>query len=476
MAAYLAAGQEEAAFEVRVEQLSARFAREGASEEVLGQVGTLLAQAERRESRLYLHLVQASLCLSRYDLAGVRQAAAAALALAEPATDAALSAQLLDAAALALGGEAAAACAAVQPLRPRLLACADPLLATDLWGYLAVVHAYAGPLDQCTEALLKQRQLAREVGKADDEAAALSSLCGQYSQRGELDLALATGMEAQALQRRMGATYALAGSQVNTAMAQLGLYRLGEALQTLQQARQSLEQLAPNPELDFIVADAEAEAWLRAGAPARAWALCEQEAAAPVSMPRRVARQVLRAQLLRDMGQPAEALALWREVLQARGSGQILLRAHLLAVLALAGEADEQLPALAAAASEQPPAVQGLARWALSDAALRRGEAAGALAGARELRATLPRLRHVYMPQQALRQWLAETLAALAPADEAAQCRADNLAWWRSQVLPGLPAHTEPPQAPATLFGQACREDAPPGGASAQAGAQLPMQ
>jgi DNA-binding SARP family transcriptional activator len=451
VSAYLAAGEDEGALAARIELVSARFAGEGATDAVLESVDTLLAEALRGETRVTLYLLRAGLYLARYDLPGVRRSAAAALAEAEGDRDEALTARLLDAAAMAMAGEGAAAREAVQPLLARVQACADPLLATDLWGYLAVVYAHAGPLDEAIAALQAQRRLAREVGKADDESAALTSLCGQYAQRGDLELALVVGREAQALQQRIGAHYTLAGTQINTALAEIGLYQLDAALRTLAQVRQGFARVPASAELTVIVDDSEAEVWLRAGQPGRALALVAPDAAPEVSLPRRVGRRLLRARVFQALGRQAEALALWREVLQAPMGGIGLLRAHLLAVHALAGEADDRLGALCERAADQPVWMQALAHWVVGAAAQRRGDDTAALAAARSVRERLQQAQPVMLPQAELRTWLVRTLAELAPAEEAALARSEHGRWWAEAVLPHLPAGCPPEALPGWL-------------------------
>jgi len=438
--AYTMAGQAAQALEARLEIPSARFALEGPTPEVRAMVDGLLAQAPERKGRVYLQLLRAGLALAAFDLPDARNAARDALAEAEPETDDELSAVLLMAAAMVLSGDAGAAVALAQPLLPRLQTCADALLATNLWGYLAMVYAQAGRTDEGISALQSQRRLAREVGKADDEATALTSLVGAYGQRGELSLALALGREALAMQRRMGAGHGVIGALLNLALAQVGSHALRDALVTLAEAREALQAQGVGGELAWITDDIEAEVWLRTAQPQRALGLTGDDATAgTVSEPRRTSRQTLRARALSALGRPDEAQTLWRQVLAAAPGPVLVQRAQLLAVCALGGAADERLSPLVAAAAGQPPPMQAIVAWVTGEVACRGGDAAAGLTAARQLRALLPRARQSSLPEAQARAWLCKTLSALAPEDEAHDARAETRQWCLDVVLPGLP-------------------------------------
>jgi DNA-binding SARP family transcriptional activator len=442
---YQAAGAADDEREARTELIHALFAAEGPTPAVLGMTDELLAGCTQREQRVLLQLLRAGLSLSTFDVASARVAASGALAEAAPDSDQALSARLLLAAGQAHAGESAQAALAVQGLTPRLRACTDALLATDLWGYLAMVHAHSGQLDACIEALHMQRQLARQVGKADDEADALTSLTGQYAQRGDLALAQAVGLEAVAMHRRMGARHGLAGALLNLAMTQFSLHLLRDALATLAEVRVTLANIEGLEELRCVSNDGEADLWLRAGQPAKALALVAEDALQGVSMPRAIGRLTQRARALQALGDREAAAALWRRVLQTPVGPPRLLRAQTLAVLGLRGEADAQGPALVELLARQAPALQVLGLWLQGAVAQRRGDGAAALAAARSLRERIARGASMSLPEAEARAWLLQALQALAPADEAEAARAEAWRWWHEVLVPGLPEGCAPP-------------------------------
>jgi len=432
--AFAQAGQPAAEFEARALEVTARYALDGPAP-ALALLDELLPLAPHRQARVRLHLERAGLLLSQYRSADCRAAAQAALALADAGSDDALSACLLDAAALAQSGDAQAAAAQVGTLRTRLLALTDPLLAVNLWGYLAMVYALAGRLDEGIDALQMQRRLAQASGQADDEATALSSLAGQYAQRGDVELAVAEGLLAVQLQTRLGAGLARAGALLNLAVAQVSLYALRDALQTLQQVHEAAASLpGVGAELACIAQDTESELWLRAHQPQRAAAALQALPTEGVSAPRELGRQAQQARVLQALGQHTEAQAMWQQVLQAPPGALPVLRAQLLAVQALGPQAAPQLPPLLAAARAAPLAYQALACWVQADMAWRQGDAPAALAAAQALSELLPRARHTLLPEAEARRWLLLLRRRLGPA-QAAQAERIALRAWRRQVL-----------------------------------------
>ncbi len=438
-AGFAQAGQPRALFDARAQEVSARYALQGAVP-ALALLDELLPQAPDRPAQVRLHLERAGLLLAQYDAQACRGAAQAALTLAESGSDDELSARLLDAASQALAGDARAAADRVAPLHARLRALDDLLLAVNLWGYLAVVYALAGRPDEGIDALQTQRRLAQATGQADDEATALSSLVGQYAQRGDLELAAAEGRQAVLLQTRLGAGLARAGALLNLATVQLSLYALHDALQTVRQAHEACTSLpGAGAELISIVQVTEAEVWLCAGHPQRAAAALGSPLPGEVSVPRQVGRMAQQARVLQALGRGHEAQALWHQVLQAPAGALLVLRAQLMAVQALGLPVAPRLPALVAAAEAAPVAYRALACWVQASTAWRQGDLSAAQAAAQALKDLLPRARHG-LPEAEARTCLL-LLARRLRGPLAAQAERQSLRAWRQQVL--LPARRQ---------------------------------
>jgi hypothetical protein len=140
-----------AAFDARVAAIAARLACDG-PDAALADAAALRPQARVPAQRVALQLAQAEVALGAYRCEQAAEAAAAALAEAEPAGDAALQARMMQAAALAMQGQVAAALDHMLPLRPRLEATADPVQAAMLWSQWAIVQHGAGDPAACAEA------------------------------------------------------------------------------------------------------------------------------------------------------------------------------------------------------------------------------------------------------------------------------------------------------------------------------------
>lgn len=446
---FVQAGQPDRAFEARMLEVGACYALEGAPP-ALALLDRLLPQAIDHDAAVQMHLEQAGLLLSQYDAAGCGAAAAAAARLAAPGSTNDLSARLLGSAAQAMGGDAHAAAEQAGPLRERLLHTADPPVAVNLWGYLAMVYALAGRHDDSIQALQNQRALAQAAGQADDEATALSSLVSQYVVRGDLELAVADGRRAVALQQRLGAPLPATGALLNLAMAQVGLHALHDALDTLQRVHQACPTLpGAGPELACIAQDTESEAWLRAQQPQRAWASLRALApGAAVSAPRQVGRLAQQARVLQALGRADEAQALWRQVLQAPVGSLSVLRGRLLAALALGAEVDHLVPEVDETARTAPRALRALASWVQAEQALRRRDTAAAHGAALRLQSLLPGARHCILPEAEARQRLCALLQQLGTPAEAAAERLALQQWHRQVLDPAVRAVQTQPTGP----------------------------
>jgi DNA-binding SARP family transcriptional activator len=442
---YRRSGDADAALAARSQQVMAVYALDGVAP-ALALLDGLLAEARTRDVRVAMQLERAGLLLSQYQGVACHAAAEAARTEAAAGSVDELAALLLGAAGLSLAGEAPAAVATAGPLRARLQALGDELRATNLWGYLAVVYAQAGHSDECVYALQVQRRLAQAAGQADDEATARASLVGQYLQRGEAELAVAEGREAVALQRRLGAVLAAAGSQLNLALAQTSLWALREALHTLGQVHEACATLpGAGPELACIAQDTEAEAWLRAQAPEHAWAAMQPFATGALSAPRQVGRLAQQARVLQALGRGDEARLLWRQVLAATPGALPVLRGQLLAVLALGDEAARRLPALCEAAASAPAAYRALAAWVEAERAWRQRDIPTALAAAARLSALLPQARHIVLPEAEVRAGLCALRQALDTTEGARAALAEWQRWQHQVQAPAVRALVRSP-------------------------------
>jgi len=437
------AGQAAAAFDARVASVEACLAHEGLAP-AAALATQLLPQATTPAQRLALRLAQAGVGLAGYDVALCRQAAAAALHEAAPGSDDEIHARLLLAAGRAQSGETAQALADVQAQQPALARVQSPLLAAGLWGHCAVVFNSAGRAQDCVAALVQQQRWAERAGHAEMLAGALGSLSGQYTSMGDNDRAIASAHEAAALHRRMRADHAAVATEINLAIALIGASRLRDADALLHTARQYLQASAGDGDSLFIVADLQAEIWLRAGCPQRALDALAAEPAAGMNLARRINRLALRAQADQMLGRGQAAQQGWhrlRGLLPPGPGGVLRLRSRALTSVVL--PADRALLELGEVLHQSRaavfPAGEALARMRRAAWALRLGDARLALADAKALLALRPRARHLFAAEAEQRALVCQVLDATGQARQARAQRDDALAWVHRVVLPQLP-------------------------------------
>ena len=222
------------AFEARQAAIDSHRAVAG-PDAALAHADALVAAAQLPAQRVALALTRAEVALGAYRLGLARDAAAAAAREAHPGSTEALRAGLLLAAARAMLGEGAALQAELPPLLQRLQAESAPLLCATLWSHWAVLQHAIGQPAACAEALQQQLAAAQVAGHTTLAAEAHCSLSALHAQAGDVEASLTSAHEAVALQRRLGDTQGAGLTQLNEAIALVGLERLSEALGLLDQ-------------------------------------------------------------------------------------------------------------------------------------------------------------------------------------------------------------------------------------------------
>jgi len=390
-----------------------------------------------------LALTRASAALNGYRPDLAVEAARQAQAGAAPDSLDSLRAGLLHAAALAMLGRGAEGSPALERWRVPLERLDDPLLAATLWSHWALVEHAASRVRPCIEALLRQQQLAQVAGDAAMEAQALASLAGQHTAVGQAERGIHDARRAGALHRRMGEHHAALLADANLGIGLIGCDRLHDALQVLQAApAQGLSDAGS--ELPRIVAELQAEIWLRAGQAPRAPDALGPAPSADATVARQLQWALLQALAVQQSGDGERAAALWRALrarVPAGRSAGLRLRALALSSVVLPWrEARPELDGLVELAEAAgTTAAAGLARLRRAAFALRAGDLALAVADVQTLLGQRPLLQHLYLPMAELWALAHRVLQAAGPPATAAGVQRDARAWAAAQALPQLP-------------------------------------
>ncbi|MBT9487028.1 MAG: AAA family ATPase [Rubrivivax sp.] len=428
------------AFEARQAAIDSHRAVHG-PDAALAQADALTAAAQLPAQRVALALTRAEVALGAYRLGLARDAAAAAAREAPPGSTEALRAGLLLAAARAMLGDGAALQAELPSLLQRLQAESAPLLCAGLWSHWAVLQHAIGQPAACAQALQRQLAAAQAAGHTTLAAEAQCSLSALHAQAGDVDASLVSAHDAVALQRRMGDTQGACVTQLNEAIALVGLERLSEALGLLDQLEADA---ALGADIVGIVHELRAEVWWRIGQPARALAALGPVPADDAPLPRRLNHGVVTALCHQSLGEVNLTLVAWQRLLAAaegaRGVG-VGLRAQALASVVLPPAAARRLLGTLvdrAAEAGQLPA-QGLARLRRSAWAWRAGDLPAALQDARWLQQHAAALRHLYVPGGEWRALVGRVLLAAGMQDEARAWRQSAWQWALTEVRDRLP-------------------------------------
>lgn len=432
------AGDESAAFRARVYALEAMALHTGLDQAT--------AEGERLHPIAPRPAELAELCAARMQLdlwrghgRSAARHAEAGLALASDPL-ARLRLQLGQAAGLASAGDHDAAQRLSDPLRPRLEAESNPLVACELWDLQAQIDHYTHrPLD-CLRSTERLLDVARSAGHVQAELDALGTLTGLHDLLGRGTDAVATGRAARTLHRRLGDSLSARAQDLNLAYALLGSGHFGEALDLLESALAYARRTAPASLLSEGCQDMLADLWLTLGDPRRALDQINDDDSSGSST-RRQHRIDLRARAAHQRGDTATAHALWTTLdamlpAELRGTMDLRMRCHASQRLpgAVAQRACTDL--LARAEALASPVGRAVARLFRGLAALRSGDLPTAAGDAAHLLALLEApvpLRHGYVdPLQ---------ICALA-AEAGLGSRAEPLAraWLEERVFPHTPA------------------------------------
>jgi DNA-binding SARP family transcriptional activator len=462
-AAYLRAGQPDAAFRAQLAAIEPQLAMHGAQLALQACAQLADEMATQPAALCKVELVRAGVALNGYRPEEAERAARAALLGLVPAQTGAqaqdetlqdrlgaLRAHLILGAALAMRGKPDEALATIAPWQSALQAVNEPQLAASLWSQWALVQHAAGMLPACEVALQRQRQFSRQAGDVATEAQALSSLAGIQLLLGDAEACVALAQRAGDLHRRMGEPHSALLADFNRAIALIGSDRFGAADHVLRDM-QALAPSAGDSQLVAILNELNTEWCLRLHQPQQALARMALDAPPEAALPRRLNPLLFRALAWQQQGNAARAVESWQaldEMAQAAGPAQGVgaqFRALVMCSVVLpAAQAwhrlDTLLPLAQAASAASAQALVRMRRAAL---ALRNGDLARAQEDAHWLLAMRTRSRHLFVSTAELFALVHRVFEAAGNSAAAGRVAHDAQRWFVDELQPQLPAGTE---------------------------------